>query len=118
LPISDSVAAYHAISKMVLLTMTPSIVEALQTLNAASRQHQTTADPANQSHNEPSLENPTVGNPVSHSQIVDIWSSLKDAGHKECTLETLLKGSRVYVPPPVPKPQPVGSSPYEMRRPK
>lgn len=97
-----------SLSKMVLLTMTPSIVEALQTLNAAPQERQRGAVKAlRQCHEEPPLKDPAVGKPVSHSQIVDIWSSLTDAGYKSFTLEMLLRGSKIYVPPPAPKPQPV-----------
>ncbi len=104
---------------MVLLTMTSSIVEGLQLLTRAT-------DPENDTNGaqgdgleqpgtergpepgtEPSLKQPAVGNPVSHAQVVDLWKAIKDAGHREYTLERLLKGSTVYVLPPVPKPQPV-----------
>jgi TMEM199 family protein len=94
---------------MVLLTMTPSIVEGLQTLklqtlNRGALQDQKSLVPQG---DEPLLDDAAVGNPVSHSQIVDIWTALRDAGHQGYTLEMLLKGSRVYVPPPPQKPEPV-----------
>jgi hypothetical protein len=91
---------------MVLLTMTARMVKGLQTLgNAGNPQNAATRLP--QGHDEPSLEDPAVGNPVSHAQAVDLWKALQGAGHGEYTLEMLLKGSRVYVPPPAPKPEPV-----------
>jgi hypothetical protein len=96
---------YFATAKMVLLTMTPSIVEGLHTLNRAAHGRQATTRP--QGDDEPSLGDPAIGNPVSHSQVVDMWKDLKDARHGEYTLEMLLKGANVYVPPPAPKPEPV-----------
>jgi len=93
---------------MVLLTMTSSIVEGLQILNGATRCDQEPV-PSLRAGLEPSLECAAVGNPVSHAQVVDLWKSLENAGHREYTLERLLKGSFVYVPPPVPKPEPVSS---------
>ncbi|KAL2151395.1 hypothetical protein VTH82DRAFT_6493 [Thermothelomyces myriococcoides] len=85
---------------MVLLTMTPRIVAGLQTLSEATTATLVQNDP------EPSLGEPAVGNPISHAQIVNVWKALKESGHGEYTLETLLKGSKVYVPPPPPKPEP------------
>jgi hypothetical protein len=84
--------------------MTPSIVEGLQKLRQKDHSQQSTSRGRD---GEPSLENPIIGDPISHSQVVDIWRSLHIAGHKNYTLEILLKGSRVYVPPPPPKPQQV-----------
>ncbi len=90
--------------KMVLLTMTPSIVEGLSTLSNDAHSQQKKVPPLK---NEPSLDSAAVGNPVSHSQVIDIWTALRDAGNRRYTLETLLRGSKVYVPPPPPKPEPV-----------
>jgi hypothetical protein len=90
---------------MVLLTMTPSIVEGLQALDEHAGQGLATL-PA-QGDGQPSLENPAVGNPVSHSQIVGLWNTLKGTVPGEWSLEMLLKGSKVYVPPPPPKAEPV-----------
>jgi hypothetical protein len=107
------------IAKMVVLTMTPSILEGLQLLNGAVDRERDTGGgglphsgaeggpPGGQLGPEPSLKHAAVGNPVSHGQIVDLWKSLRTVGHQEYTLERLLKGSEVYVPPPVPKPEPV-----------
>jgi hypothetical protein len=90
---------------MVLLTMTPAIVEGLQVLNTAE------SNPDNElprcQADAPSLDNPAAGNPVSHSQVLDLWKALKIAGHQGYSMERLLKGSNVYVPPPPPKPEPV-----------
>ncbi len=78
--------------------MTPSIVEGLRTLDEAA------VHPGDQ----PELTHPAVGRAISHGQVVDLWKSLEAAGHAQYTLESLLKGSRVYVPPPAAKPEPVG----------
>ncbi|KAI0128023.1 endoplasmic reticulum-based factor for assembly of V-ATPase-domain-containing protein [Xylariales sp. AK1849] len=73
---------------MVLLTMTTSVVEALKRLD------------------RPFIEDATVGEPISHRQVVDLWKQLKEEGYKECTLEGLLRGATVYISPPPPKPEP------------
>ncbi|KAI9846902.1 MAG: hypothetical protein M1837_003514 [Sclerophora amabilis] len=55
---------------------------------------------------DPVLDEPTVGNPVSHGQIIQISRDLR---HSEDTkpdkfhLDELLRGSMVYHAPPVPK---------------
>ncbi|UNI17573.1 hypothetical protein JDV02_003905 [Purpureocillium takamizusanense] len=82
---------------MVLLTMTPSIVDGLHKLEAGAEHHP--AEPADAG--EPSLANPAVGKPISHGQIVDLWRRRPSS-----SLEQLLLGARVYVPPPPPKPEP------------
>ncbi len=90
---------------MVLLTTTSSIVEALRIHSLVS------ATEGPHDDNTPSLEDPQVGRPISHGQIVDLWKNLSAEGRTEYTLEKLLRGSRVYVPPPPPKQEPVGPSP-------
>ncbi|CAD6443104.1 a3ed1b55-7719-480b-8297-f2176f8e3d39 [Sclerotinia trifoliorum] len=55
---------------------------------------------------EPLLANPKIGNPISHGQIIDLWRDIKKQNISSLTLELLLRGSRVYVPPPVPKAEP------------
>ncbi|KAL1843603.1 hypothetical protein VTJ49DRAFT_886 [Mycothermus thermophilus] len=93
-----------SLRKMVLLTMTPSIVEGLQKLGQTDHgQNPTTR--LRERDGEPPLEDAAIGNPISHPQIVHIWRSLQTAGHKHYTLEALLKASMVYVPPPPPRPQ-------------
>lgn len=86
---------------MVLLTMTPSIVEAVNQLFGVG------FDDIATSNDEPSLKDPSVGKPISHGQIVDIWKRLKDDSSNATGLEQLLRGATVYVPPPPPKPEPV-----------
>lgn len=58
---------------------------------------------------DPSLADPTPGNPISHGQIIATWRQLRAQGHDQYTLEGLLRGATVYVPPPPPKPEPVCS---------
>ncbi|KAF7940101.1 uncharacterized protein EAE98_000228 [Botrytis deweyae] len=55
---------------------------------------------------EPLLENPKIGNPISHGQAIDLSRNLKKHNLSPLTLELLLRGSRVYVSPPVPKAEP------------
>ncbi|KAG9250999.1 endoplasmic reticulum-based factor for assembly of V-ATPase-domain-containing protein [Emericellopsis atlantica] len=106
---------HHQIESMVLLTMTASIVEALERLpnpEAAPAPQKDTAtgpDPetatATSHPTAPSLEKPAVGSPISHSQILDIYNALKKNSNGP-SLESLLVGAKVYVPPPPPKPEP------------
>ncbi|KAK4218368.1 endoplasmic reticulum-based factor for assembly of V-ATPase-domain-containing protein [Rhypophila decipiens] len=89
---------------MVLLTITDSILEALRTAEALGDQPKLESRPDHD--NEPSLEDPKSGNPISHGQIIDLWKLLKEKGEASYKLETLLRGSRVYSPPPPPKVEP------------
>ncbi|KAI1763112.1 endoplasmic reticulum-based factor for assembly of V-ATPase-domain-containing protein [Hypoxylon sp. FL1150] len=94
---------------MVLLTMTPSIVESLRILDEirAGDDSQIEHTPSNTADNdEPSLEDPSVGKPISHGQIIDIWNRSKINKSYGVRLEELLRGATVYVPPPPPKPEP------------
>lgn len=59
---------------------------------------------------EPQLSNPQIGNPISHGQVIDIWMNLKASNLSPTSLDTLLRGSRVYAPPPKPKPEPVSQT--------
>ncbi|KAK0725462.1 endoplasmic reticulum-based factor for assembly of V-ATPase-domain-containing protein [Lasiosphaeris hirsuta] len=89
---------------MVLLTATPSIMEGLQLLKELPALQQ--QEKLRFSEGDPSLDDAAVGTPISHGQIVDLWTLLKDAGHDTYTLERLLKGSNIYIKPPPPKPEP------------
>lgn len=96
---------------MVLLTMTPSIVDALQELcrlKGANQLDNVASQP--ESKDQPSLAHPSVGLPISHGQIVDTWRALQALEQSPAThtLELLLRGSHIYVAPPPPKPEPVG----------
>lgn len=53
--------------------------------------------------NDPSLSNPKLGSPISHGQVIDLWNDLKARSPHPRTLDSLLRGSRVYNPPPKPK---------------
>lgn len=85
---------------MVLLTMTSSIAEGLKQLDEAYNDAHATG---------PAEAAP--GKPISHGQIVDLWKKLAsdDGSH---SLERLLRGAQVYIPPPQPKPEPVCPSPF------
>ena len=91
---------------MVFLTMTPSIVEGLGTLGESAPPASSESKPA-ETPTEPSLESPALGKPISHSQILDLWRELREQKKTEYTLEKLLHGASVYIPPPPPKPEPV-----------
>ncbi|KAK8087837.1 hypothetical protein PG997_002798 [Apiospora hydei] len=99
---------------MVLLTMTTSIVEALQLVQeseSAQTTHDIKSEEADKAttgdvSSEPSLADAAVGKPVSHGQIIDLWKQLKSLGHTKYSLEGLLRGATVYIPPPPPKPEP------------
>ncbi|KAF9870689.1 vacuolar h+-atpase assembly protein [Colletotrichum karsti] len=105
---------------MVRLTMTPSIVEGLQKLAEvrpkveetethdaeAEESPESTSTPAAKAEAEPSLDDPTIGNPIAHGQIIDLWRSLKTESIAGFSLEGLLRGAQVYIPPPPPKPEP------------
>ncbi|KAI1139324.1 endoplasmic reticulum-based factor for assembly of V-ATPase-domain-containing protein [Hypoxylon sp. FL0543] len=94
---------------MVLLTMTPPIVEALNRLievEADDSSHISERETDSTVNGEPSLKDPTPGNPISHGQIIDVWKRLKNGSEKAIRLEVLLRGATIYIPPPPPKPEP------------
>ncbi|KAG5998626.1 hypothetical protein E4U54_002147 [Claviceps lovelessii] len=93
---------------MVLLTMTPAIVDGLQTVDVSAGAAAVAEETSQTQTSEPSLRDPAVGNPISHGQILDLWKTLSTGhGHQASpSLEQLLRGSRVYSPPPPPKPEP------------
>ncbi|EEH17074.1 hypothetical protein PABG_07161 [Paracoccidioides brasiliensis Pb03] len=90
---------------MVLLVITPAIASALDGIPASTR-------------DELSLPTPTSCSAISHTQLVTLSRHLvsnprfieKGEGDANryggSTLNSLLKGTRVYVPPPPPKPEP------------
>lgn len=64
----------------------------------------------------PSLEEPELHHPITHSQVIALSKALRD--HYSSTyqhgapsvgydLDSLLRGSTIYVDPPKPKPKPV-----------
>ena len=80
---------------MVLLTITPTILSALT--------HAPTAF-------EPLVDDESrfIGAPISHSQLVKLGQLLRSQESEQSyTLASLLRGSKVYIPPPPPKPTPV-----------
>lgn len=56
---------------------------------------------------ELSSSNSIVGNPILHSQVIDLSRTAKALGFSSYSIEVLLKGSMVYIPPPPKKPEPV-----------
>ena len=97
---------------MVRLTVTPAILRALEEL-----QHSGQAPEASPPASEPSLDQPAIGKPITHGQIIAISKTLKELrtatadGKLDDTvsfhLDDLLRGSKVYVEPPKPKLEPV-----------
>jgi hypothetical protein len=57
---------------------------------------------------KPSLSSPKLGNPISHGQAIDLSRKLKAQNLSPRSLDALLRGARLYVAPPPPKPEPVG----------
>lgn len=125
------VKRHEHIDNMVRLTMSSSIVEGLQKLAEArpemddAKVHEAKTDDAEQTPEptpasgtedntstpeEPSLDEPAVGNPITHSQVLDLWRNLKQEEVDGFSLESLLRGAKVYIPPPPPKPEPVRDS--------
>ena len=123
---------------MVLLTMTPYMVKALEELQVlegelpgeeeipekntevqrrggqiqdgcgtSTDKNQYPSAKAEKLSAEPSLLYPRVGNPISHGQVVDISRDLKRHGIQPLSLEALLRGSKVYAPPPPARVEPV-----------
>ena len=95
---------------MVRLTITPAILRALQELQDRGQ--------VPQIQDEASLDQPAIGNPITHGQILAISKILKEIRMNTIDdnvddlvsyhLDDLLRGSRVYVEPPKPKAEPVG----------
>jgi hypothetical protein len=92
---------------MVLFTTTPALVEALEKLQCNLHDSKALEEDGDKSDTEPSISEPKVGKPISHGQVLDIHRQLKKQGVAPYHLEFLLKGSKVYIPPPPPKPEPV-----------
>ncbi|KAJ9649024.1 hypothetical protein H2201_002107 [Coniosporium apollinis] len=95
---------------MVLLTMTRAMVAAVK------RCHDVAPGELEklQLGSEPSLAVPEVGNPISHGQLIDISKLLKARNKLQedevedqdmpYRLNDLLRGSKIHIPPPAPKP--------------
>ena len=100
--------------KMVLLTMTPSMVEGLKRIQGdATSIDGTSTAMIICAEGEPDLDSPEVAKPISHTQVLQLSKALKaisdaEKSAEKPSLEALLVGTRVYVPPPPPpKPEPV-----------
>ncbi|KAI0444675.1 endoplasmic reticulum-based factor for assembly of V-ATPase-domain-containing protein [Xylaria telfairii] len=94
---------------MVLLTMTPPMVEALLVLGHSDNSHDAANDKPRFNDTEleePCMKDPAVGKPISHGQILKTIKALKAKGHVGFRLEAMLRGSSLYMPPPPPKPEP------------
>ncbi|KAL2063915.1 hypothetical protein VTL71DRAFT_4409 [Oculimacula yallundae] len=110
---------------MVLLTMTASMVEALGKIQGFERgtgiaastpsndvkaqvEEQTLEHEVNEAgkREEPVLLDPRIGNPILHGQVVELSQNMKDQKLQPCRLEDLLRGARIYSPPPAPKSEP------------
>jgi hypothetical protein len=93
---------------MVLLTMTSEAVSAIENLQElAPDELQKLQLPS-----KPSLSTPAPGNPISHSQLIDISKLLKAHASSDISrsyLSDLLRSSKVYIPPPPAKKEPVCS---------
>ena len=103
-------------AKMVLLTMTPAMVVAVQEYLVLGEN-----DPSVRLKGvagEPVPDEPAVGKPISHEQIIVVSKAL--LGHRSLVegqaitkdldpfrLHHLLRGTSLHVPPPKPKPEPV-----------
>jgi len=97
---------------MVLLTITPAAKTAIDLYNALREdEHAIPQKPE-----EPSLAEPAVDDPVTHGQLIAIAHFLQERGQKlpdlptacktePARLDLLLKGSKIYTPPPKPKPE-------------
>lgn len=113
----DMLLIVPSVFNMVRLTMTPSIVEGLKRLNAKNtRENSEISTPVESDvpKSEPSLLDPEVGKPITHSQIIHLWQQLRAMGESDYSLEALLRGSQVYTPPPPPKPAPVRHLPIPL----
>lgn len=97
---------------MVLLTMTPAIVQALerlqnQQLSTTFHIYEAQLEPLGAGTPKPSLSEPSIDKPISHDQVIYISKQMKTLGLSPYHLDILLRGSKVYNPPPPPKPKPV-----------
>lgn len=96
---------------MVLLTMTAASVAAVQECIKLGLEN--VIEPKSTA--EASLKDPGVGKPISHGQLIDISRHLKNryqTANEEGLqapyhLDELLRGSKIYIPPPPPKKEPV-----------
>lgn len=91
--------------------MTPAVVAAVDAFNKLAE----ACDKAPALETDPSLEQPVAGQPISHTQLIEISHALRaqwqpsGATHERFphSLELLLRGCDVYQPPKPPKKEPV-----------
>lgn len=91
---------------MVLLTITAPMLEAIHEW----RDRAPDQELPRKSDGEPSLSDPAVGKPISHGQVIELRDGLREKGCDSFSLERLLVGSTVFVPPPPSKPEHVGAT--------
>ncbi|KAL7787474.1 ATPase, vacuolar ER assembly factor, Vma12 [Trichoderma ceciliae] len=96
---------------MVLLTMTPSTVAALKQLDEQDKADKPGNDTSQEHPRDEAASSstePAVGNPICHSDIIRLHKRLsaEQSSLPKYSLEELLQGSRVYIPPPPPKSEP------------
>ena len=95
--------------------MTPSIVAAIEEAESTHLNFIKISEAS-----EPPLDNPAIGNPISHGQIIALSKFLRKAEnetvdrgspasqvHASYHLDDLLRGARIYTRPPKPKAEPV-----------
>ena len=95
---------------MVLLTTTPSILSAIEALPPTSRHDISLPDTLN------------LEDPISHDQLIKIaryfrqkpTTDSSSSIDRSKTLNSLLRGTKVYVPPPPKKPEPVHTYPQHI----
>ena len=103
---------------MVRLTITPAIIRAIEELQERKQSQENLSEAA-----EPSLNKPTLGNPITHGQIISISQTLRKIRSQSTNgtvhadvsyhLDDLLRGSKIYVDPPKLKAEPVGFTDFE-----
>ena len=83
---------------MVALTMTTAIVTAVREFNALKDGERPPQHPE-----EPSLQDPQIGSPITYGQLIDLSKcmeqAVKDEDVSKYRLGTLLRGSQVYTAP-------------------
>jgi hypothetical protein len=98
---------------MVLLKTTPTVRAAV---DEYLRLHAECETGETLQHTLEQLEKTELDGPIEHSDVIAISQRLVKGCHnsdvptKNWRLDTLLKGTTVYQPPPPPKPEPVGRS--------
>ncbi|KAL1310909.1 hypothetical protein AAFC00_001136 [Neodothiora populina] len=102
---------------MVLLTITPAAKTAIDRYNAVTDSRTLSSRDDVDALDEPSLIDVSVGDPVSHTQLLRISDQFRQrnaqapGAHSVTDLEVarldaLLRGSKIHTPPPKPKPEP------------